>query len=98
MASGLVLIGLLYTAHYLIYCIPQPFYIEDAAISLPMRGAVDGSGLTTYAEVLRVEGYSNPSWTFLVAGLLCARTPRSSPPQRCWAGSSGWRHSRWLGR
>ena len=32
MASGLVLIGLLYTAHYLIYCIPQPFYI-DAAIS-----------------------------------------------------------------
>ena len=47
----MVLIGLLYTAHYLIYCIPQPFYIEDAAISFAYaRNLVDGSGLATYAR------------------------------------------------
>ena len=75
-ASGLVLIGLLYTAHYLIYCIPQPFYIEDAAISFAYaRNLVDGSGLATYAGGPRVEGYSNPSWTFLVAGLYALGLP-----------------------
>ena len=75
-ATGLVLIGLLYTAHYLIYCIPQPFYIEDAAISFAYaRNLVDGSGLATYAGGPRVEGYSNPSWTFLVAGLYALGLP-----------------------
>ena len=75
-ASGLVLTGLLYTAHYLVYCIPQPFYIEDAAISFAYaRNLVDGSGLATYAGGPRVEGYSNPSWTFLVAGLYALGLP-----------------------
>jgi len=75
-ASGLVLIGLLYTTHYLIYCFPQPFYIEDAAISFAYaRNFVDGSGLATYAGGPRVEGYSNPSWTFLVAVLYALGLP-----------------------
>ncbi len=64
----LVLICIGYTAHYLVYCIPQPFYIEDAGISFAYaRNLVDGEGLATYAGGERVEGYSNPTWTFLIA-------------------------------
>jgi hypothetical protein len=57
-----------YTAHYLVYCIPQPFYIEDAGISFAYaQNLVDGEGLATYPGGERVEGYSNPTWTFLIA-------------------------------
>jgi len=63
-----VLVCIGYTAHYLVYCIPQPFYIEDAGISFAYaRNLVDGEGLATYAGGERVEGYSNPTWTFLIA-------------------------------
>ena len=93
-ASGLVLIGLLYTAHYLIYCIPQPFYIEDAAISFAYaRNLVDGSGCTPRRRPAR---RGTQSVLALGRRPVCARLP-PSPPQRCWAGSSGWRRFRWPG-
>jgi hypothetical protein len=67
-AWTLVLICMGYTAHYLVYCIPQPFYIEDAGISFAYaQNLVDGEGLATYPGGERVEGYSNPTWTFLIA-------------------------------
>ena len=66
--SWLMAIAMGYTAHYLVYSIPQPFFIEDAGISFAYaRNLVDGEGLATYAGGPRVEGYSNPSWTFLIA-------------------------------
>lgn len=75
-ASALVVLCLLYTAHYLAYCIPQPFYIEDAGISFAYaRNLVEGDGLATYAGGPRVEGYSNPSWTFLIAGMYALGLP-----------------------
>ena len=67
-ASALALIGLGYVVHYLVFCIPQPFFIEDAAISFAYaRNLMDGEGLVTYPGGERVEGFSNPTWTFLVA-------------------------------
>ncbi len=72
----LALVGLVYTAHYLVYCIPQPFYIEDAGISFAYaQHLVEGEGLVTYPGGERVEGYSNPSWTFLIAGLYAVGIP-----------------------
>ena len=74
--SGLVLISMGYTAHYLVYSIPQPFFIEDAGISFAYaRNLVDGEGLATYAGGPRVEGFSNPSWTFLIAALYAVGLP-----------------------
>ena len=74
--SALTLIGLVYTAHYLVYCFPQPFYIEDAGISFAYaRNLVEGDGLATYVGGPRVEGYSNPSWTFLIALLYAVGLP-----------------------
>jgi len=76
MASGLVLACVLYTAHYLVYCLPQPFFIEDAGISFAYaRNLVNGDGLATYAGGPRVEGYSNPTWTFLIAILYAVGLP-----------------------
>ena len=67
-ASLVFLIGLLGLAHYLLFCIPQQFFIEDSAISFAYaRNLVDGHGLVTYPGGERVEGYSNPTWTFLIA-------------------------------
>jgi hypothetical protein len=75
-ASALVLIGLVYTGHYLFFCFPQPFYIEDAGISFAYaRNLVQGDGLATYVGGPRVEGFSNPSWTFLIAGLYALGLP-----------------------
>jgi hypothetical protein len=74
--SALALITLVYTGHYLVYCIPQPFYIEDAGISFAYaRNLVDGEGLASYAGGERVEGYSNPSWTFLIAAFYALGMP-----------------------
>lgn len=62
-------IVVLYLAHYLVFCWPQPFYIEDSAISFAYaRHLVEGEGLVTYPGGERVEGYSNALWTFLLAG------------------------------
>ncbi len=65
---GLSFIMLLGTIHYLVYCIIQPFFIEDAAISFAYaRNFVDGYGFVSYPGGERVEGFSNALWTFLIA-------------------------------
>lgn len=45
------------------------WFVEDAAISFAYaRHLAEGHGLVTYPGGERVEGYSNPLWTFLIAG------------------------------
>ena len=67
-ASALAAIGIIYVVHYLVYCLPQPFFIEDAGISFTYaEHMVEGEGLVPYPGGERVEGYSNALWTFLVA-------------------------------
>ena len=59
--------AVIYIIHYLVYCIPQPFFIEDSAISFAYaRNAAIGDGFVTYAGGERVEGFSNALWTFLI--------------------------------
>ncbi len=71
-----VLAVVLYLGHYLVYTWPQPFYIEDSAISFSYaRNLVEGEGLVAYPGGERVEGYSNALWTFLVAGLYAIGVP-----------------------
>jgi hypothetical protein len=85
-ASGIAFCGLLYTVHYLVYCIPQPFFIEDAAITFAYaKHLVEGHGLVTYPGGERVEGYSNATWTLLMAGIYATGLPM-------WTGSKvlGW--------
>jgi len=44
------------------------WYIEDAAISFSFaRNFANGEGFVTYVGGERVEGYSNPLWTFLLS-------------------------------
>lgn len=75
-ASWLVVCGLIYIGHYLVYCIPQPFFIEDAAITFTYaEHLVAGEGLVTYPGGERVEGYSNALWTFLIALLYALGLP-----------------------
>ncbi len=65
-ALSLCIVG--FIAHYLVFTVSQPFYIEDAGISFAYaRNLVEGHGLVTYPGGERVEGYSNPTWTFLMA-------------------------------
>ena len=65
---GLTYIMLLAAIHYLVFCIVQPFFIEDAAISFAYaRNFVDGYGFVSYPGGERVEGFSNALWTFLIA-------------------------------
>lgn len=67
-ATALALCGVVYIVHYLIHTIPQPFFVEDAAISFTYaKHLVEGEGLVTYPGGERVEGYSNALWTFLCA-------------------------------
>jgi len=73
---GLVLCIALYIAHYLCFTIAQPFYVEDAGISFAFsRNLVEGEGLVAFAGGERVEGYSNPLWTFIIAALLAIGVP-----------------------
>lgn len=75
-ATALALISLAYIIHYLVYCLPQPFFIEDAAITFSYaRNLVNGEGLVTYPGGERVEGFSNPLWTFLIAGFYALGVP-----------------------
>ena len=52
------------------------FFIEDAAITFSFsRNLIEGEGLVTYAGGERVEGYSNPLWTFLIAIFYLFKVP-----------------------
>ncbi len=67
--SLVVLALAVHVGHYLVYCLPQPWYIEDAAISFAYaRNWVDGWGLVPFVGSDPVEGFSNPLWTFLIGG------------------------------
>ncbi len=75
-ASVLMLICVGYMVHYLVYCILQPFFIEDSAITYAFaRHLVEGDGLAGYAGGERVEGYSNPTWTALMAAVHALGVP-----------------------
>ena len=75
-ASVLALISAGFIAHYLVFTIPQPFFIEDAGISFAFaRNLVEGDGLVGYPGGERVEGYSNFLWTMLVAGFYALGVP-----------------------
>ncbi|MFH1469118.1 MAG: hypothetical protein ABIO70_32320 [Pseudomonadota bacterium] len=66
--NALALCVVAYIAHYLVFTVSQPFYIEDAGITFAYaRNLAEGHGLVTYIGGERVEGYSNPLWTFLIA-------------------------------
>lgn len=68
--SALAAISVVYIIHYLVFCIPQSFFIEDSGITFAYsRNLVQGDGLVPYPGGERVEGYSNPTWTFLLAAL-----------------------------
>ena len=61
----LALVG--HIVHYLAFCLPQPWYIEDAAISFAYaRNWVEGWGLVPFVGAEHVEGYSNPLWTYMI--------------------------------
>jgi len=71
-----MLCAVLYLGHFLVFSWPQPFYIEDSAISFAYaRNLADGEGLVAYPGGERVEGYSNASWTFLLAALYKVGVP-----------------------
>lgn len=75
-ASVLALISAGFVGHYLVFTIPQPFFIEDAGISFAFaRNLVEGEGLVGYPGGERVEGYSNFLWTMLVAGFYAVGIP-----------------------
>ena len=64
---GTALCGPLYLLHYVMH---STWYIEDAAISFSFaRHAAMGEGLVAYIGGERVEGFSNPSWTLLLAAI-----------------------------
>ena len=65
--SALFWLSVGFIVHYLFFCIPQPFFIEDAGISFAYaQNFADGEGFVTYPGGERVEGFSNPLWTFLM--------------------------------
>lgn len=75
-ASVLALISAGFIGHYLVFTIPQPFFIEDSGISFAFaRNLVEGDGLVGYPGGERVEGYSNFLWTMLIAGLYALGVP-----------------------
>jgi hypothetical protein len=67
--ATLVLCGVGYLAHYLWYTVGERnWFIEDAGISFAYaRNFIRGHGLVPYVGGERVEGFSNPLWTLLVA-------------------------------
>lgn len=73
-AVVLLLAIALYGAHYLVWCWPQPWFIEDAAITFSYaRNWVDGEGLVPYPGGEPVEGYSNALWMVLLAAFYAIR-------------------------
>lgn len=75
-ASLLAVVCFGYVVHFLVYCLVQPFYIEDAGISYAYaENFVAGEGFATYPGGERVEGFSNPLWTFLIAATAALGVP-----------------------
>lgn len=75
-ATILAAISAGYIVHYLVFCLPQPFFIEDAGITFAYaENFVNGEGFVTYPGGERVEGFSNPLWTFLVAAFYALGMP-----------------------
>jgi len=73
-AVVLLLLVVLYGAHLLVWCFPQPWYIEDAAITFAYaRNLVDGEGLVPWHGGPPVEGYSNALWMYLLAACAFVR-------------------------
>ncbi len=74
--SILALICAGFVGHYLVFTIPQPFFIEDSGISFAFaRNFVEGDGFVGYPGGERVEGYSNFTWTMLIAALYALGVP-----------------------
>ena len=72
-ASLLTLFMAAYLGHYLLFSV---YFIEDAGISYAYaRNLVNGEGLTPFPGGERVEGYSNPLWTFLIAFFYALKVP-----------------------
>ena len=66
--SALFWLSVAFVIHYLFFCIPQPFFIEDSGISFAYaKHFAEGEGFVAYPGGERVEGFSNPLWTFLIA-------------------------------
>lgn len=66
--SALFWLSVAFVVHYLFFCIPQPFFIEDSGISFAYaKHFAEGEGFVAYPGGERVEGFSNPLWTFLMA-------------------------------
>ena len=66
--SALFWLSVVFVIHYLFFCIPQPFFIEDSGISFAYaKHFAEGEGFVAYPGGERVEGFSNPLWTFLMA-------------------------------
>lgn len=73
-APVLALILGVFFAHYAVWCLITPFFIEDSGISFAFaRNIATGLGAVPFAGGERVEGYSNPTWTFLLAALYVFR-------------------------
>ena len=65
LATAVGLGGALFLVHYILYA---PWYVEDAAISFAFaRHLAEGHGFVAYPGGETVEGFSNPSWTILLA-------------------------------
>ena len=70
--SALFWLSVAFVVHYLFFCIPQPFFIEDSGISFAYaKHFAEGEGFVAYPGGERVEGFSNPLWTFNGCLLLC---------------------------
>lgn len=79
-ALALLMVGSL--ANFLVYTV---YYIEDAGISVAYaRNFAAGEGWVTYAGGERVEGFSNPLWTWLIT-------------LGYWVGIPGWTSVKVLG-
>ena len=69
----LTLLSIGYVLHYLVF---SAYFIEDAGISYSYaKHLVEGEGLVAYPGGERVEGYSNPTWTLLIAVFYALKIP-----------------------
>jgi len=66
--AHVVALSLILTGAIVHQCVLWPWYIEDAAITFAYaKHLAMGEGLVPFIGGERVEGYSNPAWTFFLA-------------------------------